>query len=122
MRRPVGPFNVSSGTIDVSSDTNYFELADDQPMSNSSHRKVRREGVTQDAEGCRGVCELDKHCSSFTWRRSSGKGSPAAGGDCYIRSDSLWYPNVTDPTQTNHRTASVVSGRLGGTIHRGRVL
>jgi hypothetical protein len=57
-------------------------------------------GVTQDAGGCRGACEVCPNCTSYTWKQE--------GGLCYSRTDFLWLPNVTDGG------AALVSGRPWG--------
>lgn len=66
-----------------------------QRVTPNDSSNVTRYGITQDAEGCRGACEVTPSCTSYTW--------VGDGGNCYGRNDSFWYPNAT--------ASNVVSGR-----------
>jgi hypothetical protein len=92
----------------------------------SDHESKDENGVTQDARGCRGACEVEPSCTSYTWRSST---STAAGqshqrpsgdwsdlgtgeGECFLRTDNLWLPNGTTMSPwARAENASVVSGR-----------
>jgi len=85
-----GPFAASDGVQTLSIETNYFRLPDAGGPASSA----RAVGDTQDAAGCRGVCETTADCISFTWDgrdRAAGE-----GGTCWVRNDTLWWPNVTN--------------------------
>jgi hypothetical protein len=82
-----GPFDESDGVIQVRGETNYFEVA--EPSADG----YRIAGVTQTGDGCRGVCETTADCQSFTWDARGA--TPGTGGTCFLRNDSLWFPNVT---------------------------
>ena len=60
--KPVGPYNSSSGKVALPSGINYLEIAHTGESGNSS--VVKRVGVTEDPEGCRGACEVDDSCTS----------------------------------------------------------
>jgi hypothetical protein len=85
---PRGPFTSKSGRVTVSAETNYFEFV--EPGRNG----VRVVGRTEDAEGCRGACAVDAACNSFTWDATANTAGEL-GGTCFVRNDSLWYPNIT---------------------------
>lgn len=105
-----GPYTAAHGKIAVGAETNYLEVPSTTPGNHTGYYRV---GVTQDAAGCRGACEVQPDCTSYTWdnRRiddgTQRKGSPAGGeGDCYVRTDYLWWPNGS-----SHVNVNVVSGR-----------
>ena len=117
----IGPFHPSAKpTASMPADTNYLEVTGSGSNA-SSHAAVKRVGITQDPEGCRGACEVEATCTSYTWRENApaGKQRPSGDwanvgrgeGDCYLRSDSLWFPNSTAGPDADLATASVVSGR-----------
>eukprot|EP00037_Helgoeca_nana_P001625 m.28176 g.28176 ORF g.28176 m.28176 type:complete len:600 (+) comp11997_c0_seq2:24-1823(+) len=85
-----GPFASSDGIVPVQDETNYFQV--DAPGAGAGYRVV---GTTEDAAGCRGVCESTSDCQSWTWDARNMSG-PATVGKCFVRNDTLWYPNVTD--------------------------
>lgn len=89
-----GPYNSSSGRSARSS-VNYFEQ-----VRSAMPAGVISLGETEDAEGCRGGCELDSRCTSYTWLPL-----PAGvhGGRCMGRTDQFWFPNAS--------SHSTVSGR-----------
>ena len=112
-----GPADTSDGWVAPPPGTNYFEIRPQGPAVPSG---VRMAGATQDAAGCRGVCETTPGCTSYTWDarqptrdtteagaeagagesvRSQDTSSCAAGqgigGSCFTRNDSIWAPNVT---------------------------
>ena len=95
-----GPFGAADARVNVSAfalGVDYFELAFNSSLPDGVHLA----GTTQDAEGCRGVCEADEQstCSSYTWI-DGGDG----GGDCYLRSDWHWAPDEgTMPGATSGR-------------------
>lgn len=99
-----GPFSASSGTLNVTTETNYFEVAE------GNRSGYRRAGQTEDPAGCRGVCEVTEGCTSYTWDARGEAGRPEASGtnpgECFLRTDYLWFPN-----ETTAPLASVVSGR-----------
>lgn len=119
----LGPYRTSSQSTPVPAGINYLEIAGSGTTWNKN-ASVRRVGVTQDAEGCRGACEIEESCTSYTWRASSstlpGQSHQRASGDwadvgrgegdCFLRSDFLWFPNSTIQHE-GLANATVVSGR-----------
>jgi len=94
-----GPFTSKSGRVSVSSETNYFELVE------PGRSGVRIVGRTQDADGCRGACAVDATCNSYTWDATA-NAAGQVGGACFVRNDTLWFPNVTAGDKSK-----LVSGR-----------
>ena len=83
---------------DVSERPTLFPLPSaHNPLVDHVHR-YRVAGVTETGDGCRGVCETTADCKSYTWDARGAQ--PSSGGTCYLRNDSLWWPNVTgaDPS------------------------
>lgn len=80
----VGPFSTLDGKVSANdTELNYFELVGDW-----IEEGVVLLGNTEDADGCRGACETNSTCTSYTYRIST--------GHCYARVDGLWAPNATN--------------------------
>lgn len=58
-----GPYSRSGGTIAMVNETNYLEIYTPSVDTPGVHEA----GVTEDAAGCRGVCETTAKCTSYTW-------------------------------------------------------
>eukprot|EP00040_Diaphanoeca_grandis_P024766 m.136519 g.136519 ORF g.136519 m.136519 type:complete len:646 (+) comp29860_c0_seq1:110-2047(+) len=82
-----GPYTQKDGLVQKTS-VEYFEIV--TPTQSS----VTLVGSTQDAAGCRGVCETKADCTSYTW--DARNTANAQSGGCWLRNDSIWAPNVTD--------------------------
>ena len=83
--KPVGPYTAAGGKVSLPAGINYLEIATANASAYCSRQQnetiineskcrdnlkddgagtgVRHAGVTEDPEGCRGVCEVDENCT-----------------------------------------------------------
>ena len=71
------PVTAANSTVSCANETNYFEIDTESSLDSG----VVFLGVTQDAFGCRGACEVRADCTSYTWM----------SGKCYgVCGDGVW--------------------------------
>ncbi len=102
--QPVGPFTPTGGQVSLPGGINYLEIsatganatnvrvllndlnvaAAGLGLTHLLHMcllQVRLVGTTEDPEGCRGACEVDDACTSYTWRETAKAGKQLPSGD-----------------------------------------